>query len=146
MRSPATREPDLPYLPLAHKVAVDGLEYASAGRLGPDAVVLEKAHWVRAAFYTVAHNQSGVTPDSLRFGVPVIVSEFDAFAAEIVQHKAGIVLRREEIGTETVAQAVREIRANLDEYAAGATRLFDCYFGESGFRRYWMPLLSGPKG
>lgn len=94
-----------------------------------------------ANLYTVRHNQSGVTPDSLRFGVPVIVSEFDAFAAEIAAHGAGIVLPKDRISTESVAQAMRAIRADFDAYSAGAARLFDAYFGEGGFQRYWMPLL-----
>ncbi|MET0983566.1 MAG: hypothetical protein ABWY02_15780 [Telluria sp.] len=93
--------------------------------------------------YTVRHNQSGVTPDSLRFGVPVIVSEFDAFATEIARHRAGIVLPKDGISTESVAQA---IRADFDGYSAGASRLFDAYFGEAGFNRYWMPLLFAQRG
>ena len=68
-------------------------------------------------------------------------AEFDAFAAEIAQHRAGIVLPSEEISTESVARAVRQIRADFDGYSAGAAQLFDTYFGEAGFRRYWMPLL-----
>lgn len=99
-----------------------------------------------ANLYTVRHNQSGVTPDSLRFGVPVIVSEFDAFATEIKQYRAGIVLRKDQISTESVAQAVRQIRADFDGYAAGAGQLFDAYFGDAGFRRYWMPLLFAQRG
>lgn len=99
-----------------------------------------------ANLYTVRHNQSGVTPDSLRFGVPVIVSEFDAFAAEIAQHRAGIVLPKDGISTESVAQAVQQIHADFDAYSVGAARLFDAYFGETGFRRYWMPLLCAQPG
>jgi hypothetical protein len=94
-----------------------------------------------ANLYTVEHNQSGVTPDSLRFGVPIIVSEFDAFAAEIVEHRAGIVLPKDQISTETVAHAVQEIRDDFQEYSAAASRLFDSYFGKTGFQRYWLPLL-----
>jgi hypothetical protein len=94
-----------------------------------------------ANLYTVEHNQSGVTPDSLRFGVPIIVSEFDAFAPEIAQYQAGIVLAKDQISTETVAHAVQAIRANFEGYSAAASRLFDAYFGETGFQRYWMPLL-----
>lgn len=94
-----------------------------------------------ANLYTVRHNQSGVTPDSLRYGVPVIVSEFDAFATEIAGRRAGIVLPKDQISTESVAQAVRQIRADFDGYSAAASELFDAYFGEAGFKRYWMPLL-----
>lgn len=94
-----------------------------------------------ANLYTVKHNQSGVTPDSLRFGVPVIVSEFDAFAAEIRQYKAGIVLPADQISTANVARAARQIRADFPAYSAGAAQLFDACFGATGFQRYWMPLL-----
>jgi hypothetical protein len=94
-----------------------------------------------ANLYTVEHNQSGVTPDSLRFGVPVIVSEFDAFATQIADAKAGVVLPKDQITTETVAHAVQEIRDNFQQYSSGAVRLFDACFGESAFQRYWMPLL-----
>jgi glycosyltransferase involved in cell wall biosynthesis len=98
-----------------------------------------------ANLYTVAHNQSGVTPDSLRFGVPVIVSDLDAFASEIAAAKAGVVLSRDRITTETVAHALHEIRSNFHEYSSGAAQLFDSLFGASAFQRYWMPLLfQGP--
>ena len=99
-----------------------------------------------ANLYTVKHNQSGVTPDSLRFGVPVIVSELDAFAPEIAQYGAGIVLPADQISTEAVAHAVREIRADFQRYSTGASRLFDAYFGEAAFQRYWMPLLFPARG
>lgn len=99
-----------------------------------------------ANLYTVRHNQSGVTPDSLRFGVPVIVSEFDAFAAEIASYRAGIVLPKDQISTEAVAQAVQAIRADFDAYSAGAAQLFDACFGDTAFQRYWMPLLCAEQG
>ncbi|MET0983572.1 MAG: hypothetical protein ABWY02_15810 [Telluria sp.] len=94
-----------------------------------------------ANLYTVEHNQSGVTPDSLRFGVPIIVSEYDAFAAQIADYKAGIVLPVDAISAETVAAAVTAIRSDFKSYSDGASELFDVYFGKTGFQRYWLPLL-----
>jgi hypothetical protein len=91
--------------------------------------------------YTVKHNQSGVTPDSVRFGVPVVVSNLDAFASEIAEYRAGIVLPHDRISTEMVANAVQEIRRDYPSYSAGASQLFDACFGKTAFQRYWTPLL-----
>ncbi|MBK4736708.1 hypothetical protein [Noviherbaspirillum pedocola] len=92
--------------------------------------------------YSVPHNQSGVTPDSLRYGVPVIVSELDAFAPHVRAYGAGVVLDREQIATEHIAAAIRDIEAHFDSYSDAALRMFEEHFGGAAYRRHWMPVLT----
>jgi hypothetical protein len=91
--------------------------------------------------YLIKHNQSGVTPDALSFGVPVIVSELDAYSEDINKFKAGIVLSEGDIDEESIKNAIYKIYANFNFYSNNAAYMFDQRFGEKSFNATWLPLI-----
>jgi|GEM_PF-6441686 len=92
--------------------------------------------------YTVQHNQSGVTPDSLRHGVPVIVSDTDAFCDDIIRFNAGVVIPLNELNLVKIAEAVKLIISSFDFYHKGAVKMYDELFGECAYNDYWRPVIN----
>jgi hypothetical protein len=92
--------------------------------------------------YLVDHNQSGVTPDSLSYGIPVIITEKDAFVNLIENYSAGVVLNSKEINHDLVLNAVNKISFNINEYMRGAQILFVNEFGLNAFKKYWIYIIN----
>ena len=91
--------------------------------------------------YVVPHNQSGVTVDSLRFGVPVIVTNFDAFYDLILDRNAGIVIPIGNMSMRTVSDAINYIKNNFETMSKAAFQLYENEFGYTAFRLCWLPIL-----
>ena len=91
--------------------------------------------------YEVPHNQSGVTIDALRHGVPVIVSELDFWAEEIKIENAGVVLRTDNMNSITVLDAIKKIEENFDDFSKNASKLSDKLCGSHAFKTFWLPLF-----
>lgn len=91
--------------------------------------------------YSVKYNQSGVTFDSLRSGVPVVVSCLDPLCTEIANSRCGVVVDHNGDIRRQIIDAVGEISRDFEEMSGNAIRLADREFGSRAFDRWWYPLL-----
>lgn len=126
---------------LDHKIQFNFFPTATQKTTSEKATLMQRAVCT-VNLYKIQHNQSGVTPDSLRFEVPVIVSELDAFSPLIRAYGAGVVLSLNDISTDSIASAVSKICNDFDAYSKAAARMFDDHFGLTAFKTYWVPLLA----
>jgi hypothetical protein len=86
-------------------------------------------------FYQINHNQSGVTGDALRLGLPVIVSNLDFIFEDIKHFKLGKVIDFNETNLAKFIDAINELnsRTEFDE-------IFYYYnnnFGKKAFDSFW---------
>lgn len=95
--------------------------------------------------YRVDHNQSGVTPDSLSFGVPVIVSDYDAWANIISEKKMGVVIDHTEITMDSIITAINKVRSEFDEMRSAIKGEFSALFGFDAFLLHWAEILKNHK-
>ena len=91
--------------------------------------------------YKVPHNQSGVTVDCIRYGVPVIVSDLDAWADRIAREGLGVVIPVDEISEGSILTAVDHLRQPDPDRDARMRRAFAAEFGQEAFDRHWRPLF-----
>lgn len=92
--------------------------------------------------YRVNHNQSGVTPDALRYGVPVIVTEKDAYSELIIEYSAGVVIDSKKLSHKAIFDAIYTIKKNKNLYISGALELYSTEFGFRAFAKHWLPLFA----
>jgi glycosyltransferase involved in cell wall biosynthesis len=91
--------------------------------------------------YLVNHNQSGVTPDALSAGVPVLVTEKEVFCDLVEEYKAGIILNSSTLSVENIVQAILKIKENFDLFTTGAEKLYEDEFGFKAYKTYWTKIL-----
>ena len=91
--------------------------------------------------YVVPHNQSGVTVDSLRFAIPVVVTNFDAFGDLILHRNAGVVIPIDSLSMSSVLDAINHIKSNFVAMSKSAYELYEDEFGYTAFCSFWLPIL-----
>jgi len=91
--------------------------------------------------YRVDHNQSGVTPDALRCGTPVVVGANDAWAADILALKLGSVINIDSIKSGVdVERAINQVVKD-EAMSRRCYEYSDEEFGFTAFLKYWRDLL-----
>lgn len=119
----------------------DSSESAKARLLSRRAIVVNP--------FRVRHNQSAVTVDALRYGVPVVVSEHDVWADCISRVGAGVVLPAGQIDVASLVRAVQRIDGGYSQCSYAARKLAEELFSDEVFDRTWAStirrLLDGAK-
>lgn len=90
-------------------------------------------------YYNVRHNQSGVTSDSLRLNLPVIVSDFDYICDDIETHGIGKVVDSNAVGLNDFITAIEEL--SVITYTDEILHYYNVNFGKTAFEKFWTEIL-----
>jgi hypothetical protein len=101
------------------------------------ALILEESFAVWNV-YTKSYSQSGVTGDSLRFGCPLLITEFEPLRAALSNCAYELVLPIDE---RNLHGAIAHISARLAQMSQNARQLFPAVGGALAWRDHYAPLF-----
>lgn len=103
--------------------------------------LLQEGRCVVWNVFNVPYNQSAVTLDALKYGLPMLASDFEPLMEDLTAAGAAVFLRRTEVNLDSAIAALRKIDLEYDRWAAGASEVARRWYEPKIVAEEWRTVL-----